>query len=529
MNIIALDAAGNRLKITSTVMITSGSENVDACYFTFNNEWADFLKVAVFSTADGGEVTQIIQNNKCDIPSECLCKNGLLRIGVVGKNNGNKIMSTNFVSHRIISGANENGAARYSEGYVPESTTDPWLDSGSDDIGYDLDSIDIDVENTGFSLDDLSLVYPEYLKKKTTQNGNIYFVFDTGNSSNTAAVKTDSDFTKRAAAKFISELCSSSGNQSMMSKVYSTVRFIIFSGENYSEIFEDAQINHVDCAAEFRLENLGDYSKKIVLSSSGIEKKIMKTVDDFDKLFNETNAVVFVKESDGFSDYAKANLSAESCGFEWNENDIDSEKFNEFFKRIMLSMLSDNSALTRSFTKHILWRSSTPEDTFEMSETMSTMWLSLYKTALDGFYDITLTGYALVKSDNGAVVTLRPVLYQENIDKQARFTDSSFDVECSVRPGITSVTFNTVIYGSYSSALSEDSTYPSKIGAVVRSKASSGDAEIIGFSYTLNAVESDGKNTEILIPQGLVSDYESEDDSPVFMVKTFEAEAEDVE
>ncbi len=130
MNIIALDAAGNRLKITSTVMITSGSENVDACYFTFNNEWADFLKVAVFLTADGGEVTQIIQNNKCDIPSECLCKNGLLRIGVVGKNNGNKIMSTNFVSHRIISGANENGAARYSEGYVPESTTDPWLDSG---------------------------------------------------------------------------------------------------------------------------------------------------------------------------------------------------------------------------------------------------------------------------------------------------------------------------------------------------------------------------------------------------------------
>lgn len=529
MNIIALDAAGNRLKITSTVTITSGSENVDACYFTFNNEWADFLKVAVFSTADGGEVTQIIQNNKCDIPTECLCKNGLLRIGIVGKNNGNKIMSTNFVSHRIISGANENGAARYSEGFIPETTSEPWLDSESDDIGYDSDSSDIDVENTGFSLDELTLIYPEYLKKNTTQNGDIYFVFDTGNCTKTAAVKTDSDFTSRAAAEFICELCSSSGNQSVMSKVYSTVRFIIFSGENYSEIFEDAQINRIDCAAEFLLSNLGDYSKKIELSSSGIEKKIMKTVEEFDELFNEKSAVIFVKESEGFADYANANLSADSCRFEWNESDLDFEKFNAFFKRIMLALLAANSALTRSFTKHILWRSSSPDDTFEMSETMSTMWLSLYKTMLDGFYDITLTGYALVKSDNGADVTIRPVLYQENVDKQARFTDSSFDVECSINPGITSVTFNTVIYGSYSSASSEESAYPSKIGAVVRSKASTGDAEIIGFSYTLNAVESDGKNTEILIPQGLVSDYESEDDPPVFMVKNFETEAEEVE
>ena len=140
----------------------------------------------------------------------------------------------------------------------------------------------------------------------------------------------------------------------MMSKVYSTVRFIIFGGENYSEIFEDAQINHVDCAAEFRLENLGDYSKKIVLSSSGIEKKIMKTVDDFDKLFNETNAVVFVKESDGFSDYAKANLSADSCRFEWNENDIDSEKFNEFFKRMVAKRVITGEANIPIFPNAII-------------------------------------------------------------------------------------------------------------------------------------------------------------------------------
>ena len=215
MNIIALDVTGNKLKITSTVTITAGSENVDVCLFTFDDEWQGFTKLAVFSTADGDEYTKPIENNRCTVPVNCLKKNGLLRIGVVGKNNGVKIMSTNFVSHKIISGANENGAARYSEEYLSETKPNVDFGSAGEDIIQDFDSVDIDLEQTGFSLDELCEAYPVYAQKVAAENNFEYYDFKRTGYKKTVAVKYDSEFTADAIAGFISALCSSSGENSM--------------------------------------------------------------------------------------------------------------------------------------------------------------------------------------------------------------------------------------------------------------------------------------------------------------------------
>ena len=533
LNIIALDVKGNKLKITNTVTITAGSENVDVCLFTFDNEWQDYTKIAVFSTADGDEYTELIVNNRCTVPVNCLKKNGLLRIGAIGKNNGAKIMSTNFVSHRIISGANENGAARYSEEYFSEAGSNTEYNSSDEEISLDVESVDIDLEQTGFSLDELCALYPEYAQKNTAQNDFEYFGFSCSDYKKTVVIKYDSEFAANAIADFIYALCSASGENSVLNIIFTTVRFIVFSSENYADFFDENEFENLIFAVDFSLNDTGPLSKIIIFSKNGGEKYLMKTVEKFDRNYSENGTTVFVKSENGFAGFASETLHADSCGIEWNENDSDSEKFIDFLKRIVVSGIIHNDSCgaepSKSFTKHIMWRSSAPDDVFALDSDIRTLWISLYKTKLDGFYDVALSGYALIKSQNGGRIVLRPVLYQENVDKMTRFADPAFDTECTVNPGISSVPMNSVIYGNYSNEDALSQLYPSKLGAVLRSKAVQGDAEIIGFSYTLSAVESNGSNTEILVPQGLAADYESEENPPVFMVKSFETDGEENE
>ena len=528
-----LDVSGNKLTITRTAVITSGSENVDMCMFTFDNEWQGFTKIAVFSTADGDEYTELIVNNSCNIPSECLKKNGLLRIGVAGKDNGTKIMSTNLVSHRVVSGANENGAAQYSEATFSQSGSNAEYGSAAEDIRFDSGSEELSIDNTGFTLDDLCVLYPGYACRSAYADSFAYYDFKQSGYSKTVALKYDLSFIADAAADFISRLCASSGSGGTMGNIYSSVRFIIFSGENYEDFFSENEIKNLVFAADFSLKNLGGISKKIMISKTCNEKPLINSAESFDEIYDETGTTVLIKTEDDFTDFFGSELNAASCGIEWNANDLNAEKFADFFRRMIIPQIYCGEILapgfTKSFSKHILWRSDSPDDTLLLDGDMKTMWLSLYRTDLDAFYDITMSGYAIVRSHSGAKVVVRPVLYQENVDKQNRFADCAFDTECDIMPGVSSVAINSVIYGNYSCEGGDDTTYPSKLGAVLRAKAVQGDAEIIGFSYTVSGVESDGRRTEILIPQGLVSDYESEENPPVFMVKTYETGEEENE
>ena len=108
LNQLELTVTGNFLKFTSDPKLASGSRAFDKCVFTFNSAWDDFQKTAVFSVGSDEGITAVIENGQCFVPSKCLEKAGLLRIGVIGKN-GNTVISTNIISHRISSGANDGG------------------------------------------------------------------------------------------------------------------------------------------------------------------------------------------------------------------------------------------------------------------------------------------------------------------------------------------------------------------------------------------------------------------------------------
>ncbi len=104
MNYIKMSVEGNRLSITEDCRTTSGSVNYDGCKFTFDSGWEDFTKTAVFSIGGAENYRVAIENDECTIPSPCIEREGILRIGVFGISENDIIIATNSVAHRIEEG-----------------------------------------------------------------------------------------------------------------------------------------------------------------------------------------------------------------------------------------------------------------------------------------------------------------------------------------------------------------------------------------------------------------------------------------
>lgn len=104
MNNIKFSVTGNQLKITQDTITTEGSVNYDGCDFTFDESWKGFTKTAVFSTNNDKCYRVSLSNDSCKIPSVCLEKEGILRIGVFGVSNDDVIITTNSVAHHIGEG-----------------------------------------------------------------------------------------------------------------------------------------------------------------------------------------------------------------------------------------------------------------------------------------------------------------------------------------------------------------------------------------------------------------------------------------
>ena len=109
MNYIKLSAENNKLKITEDCFTTGGSINYDACSFTFDDKWDGFVKTAVFSINNEDNYRVPIEDNTCVIPSVCIEKEGILRIGVFGVNDSNVLITTNTVAHRVEEGVENAG------------------------------------------------------------------------------------------------------------------------------------------------------------------------------------------------------------------------------------------------------------------------------------------------------------------------------------------------------------------------------------------------------------------------------------
>lgn len=108
MNTINLSANGNKLSITNPSFLTSGGAKFEECSFTLDDSWYGFAKRAVFSVGDEAEYAVDLVNNACLVPKKCLEKEGILKIGLVGKKIDGTIISTNFVAQKIQRGANQN-------------------------------------------------------------------------------------------------------------------------------------------------------------------------------------------------------------------------------------------------------------------------------------------------------------------------------------------------------------------------------------------------------------------------------------
>lgn len=110
MNYIKMSVEGNRLSITEDCITTSGSMNYDGCKFTFDSGWEGFTKTAVFSIGGAENYRVAIENGECIIPSPCIEKEGILRIGVFGISDNDTVIATNSVAHRVDEGVETMGA-----------------------------------------------------------------------------------------------------------------------------------------------------------------------------------------------------------------------------------------------------------------------------------------------------------------------------------------------------------------------------------------------------------------------------------
>ena len=107
MNEIRLKVTANKLEAENDVFTTSGSANFDECVFTFDSMWDDLIKFAVFTFNNDDYVKVDIINDRCNIPTICLKREGMLRINVIGMDYNSIIITTNSIGHKIEEGVND--------------------------------------------------------------------------------------------------------------------------------------------------------------------------------------------------------------------------------------------------------------------------------------------------------------------------------------------------------------------------------------------------------------------------------------
>lgn len=108
MNQLEFTVNGNHLSLSTEDVSTGGSVNYDQCVFTFDDEWTDFERTAVFETGRDSYRVALDENDSCFIPSPCVEKEGIIRIGVFGTND-DTVITTNSVAHHIEEGLDELG------------------------------------------------------------------------------------------------------------------------------------------------------------------------------------------------------------------------------------------------------------------------------------------------------------------------------------------------------------------------------------------------------------------------------------
>lgn len=503
----------------------------------------------------------------------------------IGEDAASTIISTNVVTHRITHGVNDGGyitdnieaqtgfsfdeASQLSTS--PAAKISPWADDWYTPKAPDLSQDFFECEFCAMANN-----YSDYVSEGFLENSTAFYTFTGKDYDRVIVISANhckkSEMTLSALSGFFKAICEQKESDMNLNFLYNKVKFIVVptvntNGNQLNEnevdlshnypfrweecAFEDkgeagasepetlAMIGLLNAAAQENLVGVLDFSASEELDCKRIfypafegvdEDVILKTVSKFDCTLPDgdylKNTVFASSTTPSFTNFAASQFGVNACSSEFKE-DIDSvEKYTEYIGNLILSTAKKCRIQAQKnpqpFTKHIFWRSSEDDDVAALNEQMLPVWISSYLTNLLGSYNITLSGYVILKSAAGASVTIRPVLYQQNSAEngyESRFLDSSFDINATICQGISVVPINSVIQGERTSSC-PDKKFAQNLGALIAASCEQGQGEIVGFSYTLDATPSNAVNAvEILTPQGLASDYADESQSPVFTLK----------
>lgn len=606
MNQLEFNVIGNKITAAKLPDITSGSVNFDKCKFTFDSQWDNFSKTAVFICGvPNGEYTAAIVGGVCTVPKECLQKSGLLKIGAVGISGDGTVISTNIAVHKITVGANESvqitsfensdgGELDSSEEMTFEEEISDWADDMYTAKENDIGSLDYDAfkaadENyltAQFSL--LAQKYPDYVKETSagedSYGKNIPVFTFTGRDFDrtifvTANHTRGTYMTSAALGGFFGALCKRNSEDKNLNFLYNKVKFIVLpaAAPTAYENENGLNKNNVNIACNFpfkwdicgnenkgtasaseketlavmqALENVSgeniiavcDFISKNISAEKNIfyaphknsdEELLLKTAGKFDCIHSdggEKNSTVLTPDSSPcFANFAAQNYEASSCSVVWKD-DLTLKavmKYSEFIGNLFLTFAKKCKAKgevkPEPFTKHIYWRGKSETDVISLTENVSPAYISSFSLEPDSPYNVTMNGYVILKSESGASVTIRPVLYQQNVgdaNLSARQNSNEFDISVPILSGVSVIPLNSVIHCTGSCKNFDGDGFPQKLGSFIAASCAEGSAQIIGFSYTLCAVPCGAvTSAEVLTPNGLASDFGDESTTPVFTIK----------
>lgn len=262
------------------------------------------------------------------------------------------------------------------------------------------------------------------------------------------------------------------------------------------------------------------------------EKLLLRTAGKFDCIHTSGDGpsatILAPDNSPSFANFAAERYEISSCCVVWNDDGTVSSavRYCEFIGNLFLSFAKKCRAMGEkeisSFTKHICWRSSSESDTVILGESILPIYISSFLFKPNFSYNIVMNGYVILKSESGATVTIRPILYQQNVsnaDLAARRLADDFDVSIPIPAGVSVIPLNAVLYAT-AACDDADGNFAQKAGSIIAAGCTDGSAQMIGFSYTLFAVPCGAQEcTQVLVPNGLASDFNEDNKIPVFTKK----------
>ncbi len=242
-----------------------------------------------------------------------------------------------------------------------------------------------------------------------------------------------------------------------------------------------------------------------------------------------SKAIIAPTVNPNLPNFLAETLGINACSITWSPYSYSGDevtKFTEFIGNVLFT-LSKNSTYTLReeklpFVKHFSWRSSGDSDAHKIiaSDAYRKVPISAFEFDVVKPCCMTLIGYVILKVTNNCEITINPVLWQDSSPEQTyekRIVMNEFSLNLPLGTGIHVIPVESALQAYASDTNTQMTTvYPKKVRfALAANSDTDSAADIIGFSFTLNAFESNsGKAVEISRPMGAATDFSDQHEVP---------------